>query len=104
EDASSSKQGDPADDSIDDDSRWTSAAVNKSLDLVAHQGESAAEKLSQLGLPPGKITQIRLVLDTSLPERNVVTRASGGDCALDVSNVARKGIKINHPFKALSTT
>ncbi|MBI2377265.1 MAG: DUF4382 domain-containing protein [Deltaproteobacteria bacterium] len=93
----SASTSDPNDSSIDDDNRWESLSVNKSIDLVAHQGEAAAEVLGQLDLPEGKITQIRLQLDTSQP--NTATK-DGTKCDLLTSKVAKKGIKINHPFKA----
>lgn len=93
---------DPNDASIDDDDKWISLSVNRSIDLVQHQGETAADKLGELPLPEGKITQIRLVIDTSSPGNNVATY-NGTDCNLDVEKVAKKGIKINHPFKAFET-
>lgn len=93
---------DPGDDTIDDDDRWISLSVDRTIDLVQHQGETAAEKLGELDLPEGKITQIRLVIDTSEADDNVAT-FQGNDCALDVQKVAKKGIKINHPFKAFDT-
>ncbi len=93
---------DPADSSIDDDDRWVSLSVDRQIDLVLHQGETAADKLGELPLPEGKITQIRLVLDTSAPENNAVTW-NGNDCNLEVEKVAKKGIKIPHPFKAFAS-
>lgn len=92
---------DPNDATIDDDSKWVSLTVNKSIDLVAHQGETAAELLGQLTLPEGKITQLRLVVDTTQP--NTAT-LNGVACDLDMSRVAKKGIKINHVFKAFKST
>jgi hypothetical protein len=77
---------------------WQSLSVKRSIDLVAHQGEGAAEVLGQLDLPDGKITQIRLVLDTSQPNTAVF---NGESCDLDLSKVDKEGVKINHPFKAL---
>jgi hypothetical protein len=94
------KNGDPGDNSIDDDGKWESLSVNRTIDLMQHQGESAAEVLGQLSLPEGKITQLRLVLDTS--GTNVAT-LNGTDCPLDTSKVAKKGIKINHVFKAFES-
>lgn len=82
---------------IDDDSKWESLSVNRSIDLVQHQGETAAELLGQLPLPPGKITQIRLVIDTA--GENYAVKG-GQRCSLDTTKVAKKGIKIEHPFKA----
>lgn len=90
------------DDASDDDSGgWKTLEVNKTIDLVAHQGEGAAETLGDLPLPEGKITQIRLVIDTEKPENNTAKKADDSTCNLDVAKVAKKGIKINHPFKAL---
>ncbi|MFN7132403.1 MAG: DUF4382 domain-containing protein, partial [Myxococcales bacterium] len=98
----SSKNGDPADGSIDDDDKWVSLQVNKKIDLVAHQGETAADVLGQLDLPEGKITQLRLVLDTSKPENNTATY-KGKECHLDVARIDKKGVKINHVFKAFDS-
>lgn len=84
---------------IDKDGKWQTLAVNKSIDLVKAQGETAAVKLGTLGLPEGKITQIRLLLDSAQP--NTAT-ANGKTCNLDLSKV-KDGIKINHVFKALDT-
>ena len=97
-DKDKAKDADPNDKSIDDDNYWESLAVGRSIDLVQHQGESAAELLGQLDLPEGKITQIRLVIDTTRP--NTATY-QGTKCDLDTSKVEVKGIKIDHPFKAL---
>ena len=85
------------DTSIDDDGRWSSLTVDRSIDLVQHQGETAAEVLGQLPLPEGKITQLRLVIDTTKPNTATV---NGVDCNLDTSKVAKNGVKITHPFKA----
>lgn len=93
------RDDDRDDDDDDDDSEWRSLSVGRQIDLVQRQGETAAEVLGELGLPEGKITQLRLVLDTSDPENNVAT-FRGEDCALDVAKVAKKGIKIPHAFKA----
>lgn len=98
DDKDKAKDADPADTSIDADGKWQTLAVDKQIDLVAHQGEDAAAVLGQLDLPEGKITQIRLVLDTSKP--NVATY-DGADCSLDLSKIAPSGIKISHVFKAL---
>jgi uncharacterized protein DUF4382 len=94
------KDGDPRDSTIDDDGHWESLTVDRPIDLVQHQGESAAELLGQLSLPEGKITQIRLVIDTSKPNVAVV---NGTSCDLDTSGIARTGVKIIHPFKAFQT-
>lgn len=87
------------DEEEDGEAGWETLAVGKTIDLVQHQGESAAEVLGQLELPEGKITQIRLVIDTSAPGNNTAT-LNGTDCELDVSKVDVKGVKIIHPFKA----
>jgi len=84
---------------IDDDGKWETLQVGRSIDLMQHQGESAADVLGQLDLPEGKITQIRLVIDTAQPNTATV---SGRDCALDTGRVDAKGIKINHVFKAFA--
>lgn len=97
-DKDKAKDADPLDATIDSDDKWSSLEVNKEIDLVQHQGEDAAAVLGQLDLPVGKITQIRLHLDTTKP--NVAT-FNGADCNLDLSKVDPKGIKISHPFKAI---
>ncbi|MBI4815286.1 MAG: DUF4382 domain-containing protein [Deltaproteobacteria bacterium] len=94
-------RSDPNDSSIDDDDRWESLIVDRSIDLVAHQGETAADVLGQLPVPEGKVTQIRLQLDTTQP--NTATK-DGVKCDLDTQKVAKKGIKINHPFKAFQVS
>lgn len=94
---------DPNDASIDDDDSWVSLAVNKKIDLLAHVGEGAADTLGDLELPEGKITQIRLVLDTAAGANNLATKKDDTTCELDVAKVAKKGIKINHVFKAFQS-
>jgi hypothetical protein len=101
-DVDKAKDADPADGTIDDDTSWVKLTVNRPIDLVAHQGETAADLLGSLDLPAGKITQIRLMLDVSAPEKNTLTDALG-TCNLDVSKVDKKGIKINHVFKAFES-
>jgi hypothetical protein len=106
----SKNQADPADASIDDASTatdgetygWQSLAVNQKIDLLAHVGEGAAATLGDLKLPEGKITQIRLVLDTTAGN-NVATKKDGTTCNLGTEKVAKKGIKINHVFKAFQS-
>src|SRR5689334_3566891 len=51
--------------SIDHDKKWETLEVGRAIDLMQHEGESAAEVLGQLDLPEGKVTQIRLQIDTS---------------------------------------
>jgi len=68
------------------------------FDLLALQNDVTAS-LGELDLPEGKITQIRLFIDEA-GENRVMTR-DGQSCALDLSNVDKTGIKINHPFKAI---
>jgi len=92
----------PEDASIDSDGKWETLNVGKSIDLVQHQGESAALVLGELSLPQGKITQIRLVVDPD--QANTATFADGRVCALDTSRVERKGIKVNHVFKAVAAS
>lgn len=79
---------------------WVTLPVGREIDLVKHQGEMKATVLGELTLPEGKITQIRLILDTTRPHTATVLDY---DCALDVSKVPPTGIKINHPFKAFSS-
>ena len=74
--------------------------MNKSIDLVQHQGETAATVLGQLPLPIGKITQVRLVLDKTKPNTAVL---NGTECNLDTSKIPAKGVKINHVFKAFDS-
>ena len=94
------KDGDPADASIDDDGKWvTLTPAKKTFDLLALTNGSTTP-LGDLELPVGKITQIRIFLDTSKPANNSVSLGTQV-CNLDTSKVNAKGIKINHPFKAL---
>lgn len=92
---------DPEDNTIDNDDNWVTLTVNKSIDLLAHQGEANALSLGELGIPEGKITQIRLILDTSKPENNTATQ-NGVVCNLDTSAMNKNGIKINHAFKFIA--
>lgn len=84
----------------DDGGDWETLSVGRSIDLVQHQGETAADVLGQLELPEGKITQIRLVLDTA--QSNTAVK-DGVSCELDLSKVNPKGVKITHPFKAFDS-
>jgi hypothetical protein len=93
---------DPADTTIDADDSWVSLEVGKSIDLLEHQGQTAAEVLGQVTLPDGKVTQLRLVIDPAQP--NTAAFQDGTTCDLDTTLVARTGIKINHVFKAFQTT
>ncbi len=68
------------------------------FDLLRLQN-GVIETLGELGLPEGKITQIRLHIDQAGP--NEVHLTDGRVCLLDLRNVDKTGIKINHPFKAL---
>ncbi len=92
------EQADPADSSIDNDGSWNTLEVNKTIDLMAHQGELNALSLGELSIPEGKITQLRLILDTSAPANNTVT-VNGVACNLDITQMNANGIKINHAFK-----
>lgn len=100
-DTTATDSRDPADATIDDDGKWESLDVGKSIDLLQHQGETAAELLGQLTLPDGKVTQLRLVIDPTQP--NTATFADDTTCNLDTTQVARTGVKINHVFKAFQT-
>lgn len=93
-------KSDPLDKSIDNDGKWHTLAVDRTVDLVAHQGETAADILGTLDLPAGKVTQIRLVVDTAKPNTATV---NGKDCALDTAKVEKTGIKIDHVFKAFDS-
>lgn len=73
------------------------------LDLMQLRN-NATQTLGELELPAGKITQIRLFLDTAKPENNTIAFNDGTVCNLDTSNVDQTGIKINHPFKALDVS
>ena len=88
------------DSSIDDDGKWQTLSVIKSIDLVQFQGETAAMVLGQLPLPIGKITQIRLLIDKTKPNTAVL---NGVECNLDTSKISAKGVKINHVFKAFAS-
>jgi hypothetical protein len=86
----------------DDDGHggWhTLIPVQRSYDLLKLQND-VTEALGELELPEGKITQIRLFIDPAGP--NVITLKSGQACPLDLHAVDHGGVKINHPFKALS--
>ena len=96
-----SKEGDPTDTSVDDDNKWvTLTPTIKAFDLLKLTNDATAA-LGTLELPEGKITQIRLLLDTSKPANNQVALGTQ-ICPLDTSKVEVKGVKINHPFKALA--
>jgi len=71
----------------------------KSYDLLRLQN-GLTELVGELALPVGKITQIRLFIDEG--GTNAVTLKDGRICPLDLKDVDKTGIKINHPFKALS--
>ena len=100
-DKDEAKNGDPADTSVDNDSKWVTLTPSvKTFDLMTLTGDATAG-LGSLELPTGKITQIRLFLDTTKAEYNKVELGTQ-ICNLDTSKVDAKGIKINHPFKALA--
>jgi hypothetical protein len=92
---------DPADD--DGPGVWLSLPVQKVVDLVAHQGEGAAELLGDVPLPVGKVTKLRLLLDVSLPGNNTITYGGGVTCQLNTDKVEKKGIRINKVFKAFES-
>lgn len=97
DDKTKTTSDDAADTKKDADGKWRTLAYNKPVDLVLAQGETAAVKLGELGLPDGKITQIRLMLDAS--QKNTA-KVNDKTCDLDLSKI-KDGIKINHPFKAV---
>jgi hypothetical protein len=83
----------------DEDGGWIRVTgAPKPYDLLRLQN-GLTELVGELALPPGKITQIRLFIDET--GTNAVTLKDGSVCPLDLSDVDKKGIKINHPFKAL---
>lgn len=97
-DVDETKDGDPADTSIDGDNKWVAVPLAAAeFDLIQLQGDATAA-LSELDLPEGKITQIRLFIDSA--GRNEVVLKSGETCAMNVQAISPTGIKINHPFKA----
>jgi hypothetical protein len=82
----------------DDDSGWRILdRPPQSYDLLRLQNDVTAE-LGAMELPEGKITQIRLHLDPA--GMNEVRLVRGDVCPLDLTNVGKTGVKINHPFKA----
>jgi hypothetical protein len=68
-------------------------------DLLRLQND-ISELIGDVALPPGKITQVRLFIDKT--GTNAVTLKNGQVCPMDLAGVDEKGIKINHPFKALA--
>jgi hypothetical protein len=78
---------------------WVTLPGARSFDLLRLQNGVVAS-LGELQLPPGKITQIRLRIDQA--GTNEVRLLSGQVCALDMGAVDKGGVKINHPFKALT--
>jgi hypothetical protein len=86
-----------------DDGTWVSLPVNKVIDLVAHQGEGAAELLGELSLPAGKVTRLRLFLDVTAPANNTMTYGAAVTCNLNTDKVEKTGIKINKAFKAFES-
>jgi hypothetical protein len=92
-DAGEKKDGDK------EDRGWvTLARTPETFDLLKLQNDAVAA-LGDFELPEGKITQIRLHIDTG--GVNEIHLQDGQVCALDVRNVSSEGVKINHPFKAL---
>jgi hypothetical protein len=91
------EDGSSRDRSIDDG--WKVVlATRQEFDLMALRNDVTAT-LGELDLPAGKITQIRLFIDEE--GKNEVVRKDGRRCALDLRAVEKRGIRINHPFKAL---
>ena len=83
----------------DDDGSWVTRARDpQTFDLLGLQNDVTAS-LGELKLPEGKITQIRLHIDTA--GTNEIHLQDGRVCAMDVSSVSHEGVKINHVFKAL---
>src|SRR5256885_6683724 len=100
DDASAKESHDPSDASIDADAKWRPLVIDRELDLMKHEGATAGANLGEIGLPPGKVTQLRLLLDLSQPQ---VATYQGADCDLDTSRVEARGVKIDHVFKAFDT-
>jgi hypothetical protein len=87
------------DDDGDGDGHWVRVTgAPLTYDLLRLQN-GISELIGEIDLPDGKITQLRLFIDEAGP--NNVTLKSGQICALDLGGVDKKGIKINHPFKAM---
>lgn len=99
EDKQKNKNKDP-DNTDAENNGWQTLEVNKTINLMEHQGEDAAILLGELSLPSGKITQIRLNLDLDEPQTVIKDNV---DCAMDTSQVPTTGIKIIHPFKAFDS-
>jgi hypothetical protein len=102
-DGGATKKEDDGDAKKDDDGEGDGHWVRVSgapltYDLLRLQN-GVSELIGEIALPDGKITQLRLFIDEAGP--NNVTLKNGQVCALDLGGVDKKGIKINHPFKAL---
>src|SRR5688572_30389937 len=67
--------------SIDDDSKWRRLEIDRVIDVAAAREEETAAQLGEMGIPDeGRVTQIRLLLDLSKPQRATF---QGNDCDLD---------------------
>jgi hypothetical protein len=87
-------EGDPDDTSVDGDNKWVALGESKSLDLLAL--ESAEQIFGETAAPEGKITQIRLLID-SAGTNNVMK----GEETCTLSLLSQTGVKVSHPFKAI---
>lgn len=87
---------DPA---IDEDNKWVSVPLERtSVDLLTLR-DGVFAPLGEAEVPEGKITQIRLRLDTA--GRNEVVTKAGATCSLDLRAVESSGVKITQVFKAV---
>jgi hypothetical protein len=84
----------------DEDGGWVRVTGTPfAYDLLRLQN-GVSELIGDLALPPGKITQIRLFIDET--GTNAVTLKNGQVCPLNLGDVDKKGIKVIHPFKAMT--
>jgi hypothetical protein len=90
-------RGDQPDGGADLGAGWrTLERAPEAFDLLKLQNNIVAA-LGEMELPAGKITQIRMHIDTA--GQNQVDLANGLICTMDLHNVDQTGVKINHPFK-----
>jgi hypothetical protein len=94
--ADGAADGGGEDPAIDTDNRWFALGVARSIDLKAL--ESVEDVFGDTAVPVGKITQIRLLIDTA-GTNNVMKGETV--CTLDTTAVSQTGVKITHPFKAI---
>lgn len=85
---------------IDGDDNWHSIAVGRDIELVGHQAIADALDLGSVRVPPGKITQFRIVLLAGKP---ATVKTAKGSCTVDVSGIGKAGIKVTEPYRAFDT-